>query len=257
MQRSDSLSQTEHDAPHHAAAIDPEPSDAVVVDPQTDDQSVAEETAEETSDAVEIERSQPDGVPEAADATPAVHVDDADAAGAEWDLTTKRTVLVILLIATIALIWVSRPVIPLLVVSGIVAYLLKPIVDLSERIRIPRAASTIFLFLLVLVAIILTPVLVVPILYRQLRELAAFDETVLISNLQVWLRNAYDNAENRTFFGIPIPIDDALQQIQQNINTFQPTLEQILSYVQQIIATTTNVVGSTAAISSFSSSVFT
>ncbi|MEZ4554989.1 MAG: hypothetical protein R2851_26390 [Caldilineaceae bacterium] len=49
----------------------------------------------------------------------------------------KRTVLVILLIGLIFVVWISRPILPMLVVSGIIAYLLSPIVDLGERLRLP------------------------------------------------------------------------------------------------------------------------
>lgn len=176
-------------------------------------------------------------------------VSDELTGGSRWDLSTKRIVLVLMLIAVIAIIWLSRSVISMLIVSSIIAYLLKPIVDLAERVRIPRGLSTVFLFLLVLVVIILTPVIVVPILYRQLSELAAFDEQVIVNNLNSWLLTVVENIQNATFFGFTIPYGDLLRQFQNNIDTFEPTLEQILSYVQQIIWTTTNVVGSTAAIS--------
>lgn len=175
--------------------------------------------------------------------------DAPDGDGSRWDLSTKRMVLVIMLIGLIGMIWLSRSIIPMLIVSGIIAYLLKPLVDLAERLRIPRSVTTIFLFLLVLVMIILAPVIVIPILYRQLRELAAYDEQVLVANLNNWIQTALDSIQNVTVFGFVVPVGDMFQQVQANINTFEPTLEQILSYVQQIISTTTNVVGSTAAIS--------
>lgn len=174
---------------------------------------------------------------------------DVTVGGSRWDLSTKRIVLVLLLIAIVGIIWLSRPVISLLIVSSIIAYLLKPIVDLAERVRIPRGLSTVFLFLLVLFIIILIPVIFIPILYRQLSELAAYDEQVIVNNLNTWLQTLVDNIQNATFFGFTIPYGDLLRQLQDNIDTFEPTLEQILSYVQQIISTTSSVVGSTAVIS--------
>ncbi|MEZ4611961.1 MAG: hypothetical protein R2838_17245 [Caldilineaceae bacterium] len=55
----------------------------------------------------------------------------------EWDLPTKRTVLVILLIGLIFVVWISRPILPMLVVSGIIAYLLSPIVDWANACACP------------------------------------------------------------------------------------------------------------------------
>lgn len=166
-----------------------------------------------------------------------------------WDLSTKRIVLVLLLIAIIAGIWFSRSVISMLIISSIIAYLLKPIVDVAERVRIPRGFTTVFLFLLMLLLIILTPVIIIPIIYRQLIQLAAFDEQVIVNNLNNWLQVTVTNIQNATIFGFTVPYGDLLRQLQENITTFEPTLEQILSYVQQIIWASTNVVGSTAAIS--------
>ncbi len=69
----------------------------------------------------------------------------------DWDQATKRTVVVILLIGMVIILWISRPILPMLVVSAIFAYILSPIVDLVERLRIPRSIGTIILFVLLLV----------------------------------------------------------------------------------------------------------
>ncbi|MCB0055095.1 MAG: hypothetical protein KDE24_36700, partial [Caldilinea sp.] len=45
-----------------------------------------------------------------------------------WDLSTKRTVLVIMLIAIVFVIYISRSILPMILVAGILAYLLNPLV---------------------------------------------------------------------------------------------------------------------------------
>ena len=67
-----------------------------------------------------------------------------------WDRSTKRTVLVILLVALVFIIYISRPVIPMILIAAILAYLLNPIVNAAERVRIPRAVTTIAIYLLVI-----------------------------------------------------------------------------------------------------------
>ena len=79
-----------------------------------------------------------------------------------WDASTKRTVLVILLILILIGLWLSRDVLPLLIVSAIIAYLLSPIVDFAERLRIPRGVSTLALYMLLIFGLSLLPALFAP-----------------------------------------------------------------------------------------------
>lgn len=58
-----------------------------------------------------------------------------------WDRSTKRTVLVIMLVALVFIIYLSRPIIPMVLVAAILAYLLNPVVNLGQRVRIPRRPS--------------------------------------------------------------------------------------------------------------------
>jgi predicted PurR-regulated permease PerM len=170
--------------------------------------------------------------------------------GSAWDLPTKRTVVVILLAAVVAVIWISRQVIPLLVISGIIAYIMSPMVDLLERIRIPRAVSTIALYLLLLVGLIIVPILVAPILVAQLASLS-FDVPNTAYGLWEWFIGAVTNLPNRLeILGFEVPIEGLTQQIESGARefTFIPTLAEFLGYIQQLISTATNVMSSTAAI---------
>lgn len=167
-----------------------------------------------------------------------------------WDQATKRTVVVILLIAMAGVVWISRPVIPLLVVAGVVAYFLNPVVDLAERAHIPRTISTIALYLLLAVALILTPILLAPVLGEQLASLN-FDVPSTVFRLFAWVGDAVNNLPDTVeILGFAIPLEGLTQQIEQSYQefTFIPTLAEILTYFQQLISTATNLVSSTAAI---------
>ena len=170
----------------------------------------------------------------------------------EWDLPTKRTVLVILLVAMVFVIWISRPILPMVVISAIVAYLLSPIVDLGERIRIPRSITTILLFVLLLVGIILLPVFLVPVLLRQLTSISNFDVQSTVRGVLFRVNDTiYNLPDTVSILGFDIPIDQTVIQVQEGYRQFNfiPTLAEILTYIQQLIITTTNVVGTTAFIS--------
>lgn len=177
---------------------------------------------------------------------------------AKWDTSTKRMVLGILLIAVLFIIWLSRPVIPILVFSSIVAYLLKPIVDLAERIHIPRAVTTILLFLLLVVTSIFAPIILAPVLVEQLSLLISFDRNVIVQNLVAWIEQSLANLPQEdivfTFFGdrnLTIPAGETVKQMQESLQqfTFIPTLSEILNYFQTAVGTATSVVGSATAIS--------
>ncbi|HXF61793.1 MAG TPA: AI-2E family transporter, partial [Caldilineaceae bacterium] len=171
-------------------------------------------------------------------------------ASSAWDMATKRTVVVILLVAMVGIVWISRPVIPLLVVAGVIAYFLNPVVDLCERLHIPRTISTLVLYALLLIAVILTPVLLAPVLVAQLASLN-FDVPSTAFRLFAWVGETVATLPDTIdVFGFEVPLSGITQQIEQNFQefTFVPTLAEILGYFQQLISTATNLVSSTAAL---------
>lgn len=177
---------------------------------------------------------------------------EASSASEPWDAATKRTVLVILFIGLLYALWISRAVLPLLIISAIVAYLLSPIVDLAERIRIPRSVSTVILFALLFVGISLLPALFAPAIARQLSALAAFDVQSTTRTLLLRINQAiYSLPDSISIIGFDVPIGSTVDQIQSNAVEFDfiPSLADILTYVQQLIGTTTNLLSSTAIIS--------
>ncbi len=170
----------------------------------------------------------------------------------EWDTATKRTVLIVLLIVGALIFWISRPVLPIVIVAGLVSYFLIPIVDLCERVRIPRAVSTIVLYLLFLVLLILAPVLLVPVLLSQLTEFY-FDVPKAAENTLLFLQESVaELPTNAEILGLEITFVGVVGQIQQTlaneiaVERFLPGAQQILDYINQLLSTATNVVSSTA-----------
>jgi predicted PurR-regulated permease PerM len=167
-----------------------------------------------------------------------------------WDLGTKRIVVVCLLLSGLVMLWAIRPLIPLLVIAGVIAYFLSPLVDLGERVRIPRAISTLVLYMLLIVGIVLTPILLVPVLLSQLASLN-FDVQATAIRLFSWAATSISNLPDTVeLFGFTLSLAGLTEQLEQNFRNFAfiPTLAEILGYFQQLISTATNVVGSTAII---------
>ena len=169
----------------------------------------------------------------------------------EWDAPTKRAVIFLLLLTLSIIFWISRPIMPAMIVSGIIAYLLSPVVDLGERVRIPRSISTILLFALMLVSVILVPVILIPVLVRQLISLSTFDAQSTARFLLDWFNERYNGLpETWSVLGAEIPIGESLAQLEQNYQEFDliPSVSEILTYIQQLVGTATSVVSSTAII---------
>ena len=171
-----------------------------------------------------------------------------------WDTTTKRTVLIVFLVFGALIFWLSRPVLPILIVAGLVSYFLIPVVNLFERLRIPRSVSTIVLYLLFLVLLMLAPILLVPVLLAQLTALY-FDVPTAAQNFLLFLQESVaDLPTNTKILGLDVTFEGVVGQIQQAfadeiaVERFLPGAQQILDYVNQLLSTATNVVSSTATI---------
>jgi predicted PurR-regulated permease PerM len=169
-----------------------------------------------------------------------------------WDQPTKRTAVVVLLVVGALIFWMSRPVLPVLILAFMISYLLSPIVDVLERIRVPRGLSTIVLYLLLLVVIILAPILIVPILVQQLSDLIVVDvprtTQSLVLALQAWVSDLPMEIE---IMGFEFNIEGIVEQVQGTVSgdmAFQilPSARDLLEYFNRLISTATNVVGGTA-----------
>ena len=168
-----------------------------------------------------------------------------------WDLSTKRTVLVIMLIAIIFVVYISRGILPMILVAGILAYLLNPLVNLGERLRIPRTVSTLLIYIVLIVALVLIPIIFIPALIDQLRALANFD---VPGNARAFLQWANDTIRGLpaevVVLGYVLPVGSTIAQIQESSQgtQFIPSVNDILSYIQQGLSATTTVVTSTYSI---------
>ncbi|MEJ2207527.1 MAG: AI-2E family transporter [Anaerolineae bacterium] len=81
----------------------------------------------------------------------------------EWSRTTKRLVVVGLIIVALLLLYLFRALLPPVGIAVVLAYLLKPVVDLVQRrTRLPRTLAVMLVYLVALLLISIIPVTVVP-----------------------------------------------------------------------------------------------
>mgnify|MGYP000044181685 FL=1 len=195
----------------------------------------------------EAERTMPKRDPEAS-LVAAIEAVTQPGGDSSWDLATKRTVLVIMLVAFVFVIYISRDILPLILVAGIISYLISPIVNFAERLKIPRAISTIIVYLLLLLAIIVLPIIFIPALIDQLRALANFNVPATARAVILWADQTVRGLpEEIVVFGFTVPLGEFLLQLRQNAQQIQliPSVSDMLSYIQNLLSTTTTLVGST------------
>ena len=165
-----------------------------------------------------------------------------------WDLATKRTVLVIMLIAGIYIIYISRSILPIVLSAGIISYLLSPAVNLASRLKIPRLLSSLVVYLVVLLGLLLLPIIFVPALIDQLRTLANFDVPGTARSVLNWLDATIRSLPAQiVLLGYAIPLSEFVGRLQANTQQVQfiPSVNDILNYIQNLLSTTTTVVGGT------------
>jgi predicted PurR-regulated permease PerM len=165
-----------------------------------------------------------------------------------WDLATKRTVLVIMLVGAVYVLYISRSILPMVLIATILSYLLSPIVGVAERAKIPRALSTLMIYLLVIVALVLLPIIFVPALIDQLRALGNFNASSTARAVLVWANETVQSLPAEiVVLGYAVPLSEYVSQIQSNSQQIQfiPSVNDILNYIQNFLSTTTSVMGST------------
>jgi predicted PurR-regulated permease PerM len=80
-----------------------------------------------------------------------------------WSATTRTIVGLLLFVFSLVLIYISRSVLPMMIIAALIAFLVRPlIVHMIERWRFPRTAAVVVAYLLVALVIILAPLILVP-----------------------------------------------------------------------------------------------
>lgn len=137
----------------------------------------------------------------------------------QWGKSTKRTVVVIIVVLLALVIYRFRAVIQPLVIAFLVAFILDPVVDfLTEHLPLSRGLATALIFLVLIAAllgVLAAPVTVVPSVFRAVRSLQIdfigvladigtfFEQPVEIGGYALDLGNVYEelSAMLRSFVG--------------------------------------------------------
>ena len=150
----------------------------------------------------------------------------------EWSRTTKRLVIVGLVIILLLVCYVFRDLLPPVAIALVLAYLLKPIADFAERrSKLPRTLIVIFIFLVILISFSTMVVTIVPYAMDQVRSLNL--------NLQEQTNTLID------FLSQPIQILGRTFSLQDLVGDLQSALQDLLQpFATQTITLLFNVASS-------------
>jgi HAD superfamily hydrolase (TIGR01509 family) len=145
-------------------------------------------------------------------------------ASTAWSHTTKRLIVVGLVITLLLVLYVFRALLPPIAIALVLAYILKPFADLIERrAKLPRTLSVILVFLILLLLISLIPVTVVPYAVDRI-TLLNLDVQKLTDDLITFL------SQPIVILGYSISLQDLVGDLQQALqDLLQPFATQTVT----------------------------
>ncbi|HEC34458.1 MAG TPA: AI-2E family transporter [Chloroflexi bacterium] len=131
-----------------------------------------------------------------------------------WDPATKRIVALSLLVLLVLVLYRFRGVLPPLVLSFLLAFILDPVVDFLEvRLRMSRTNATALVFALVVLTMLTAPVVATPLLVRAGRSLD-LDFTQILADVGQFV------ARPVTLFGLELDLRSVYLQLRQTLDSF-------------------------------------
>ncbi len=156
-----------------------------------------------------------------------------------WDTNLKRIVLIGVVIGGIVLFYISRSVIPNLVMAAILAYLIHPVVDRLAR-RLPRGLATILAYLAVIITLIMTPVILVPVIVQQIGTIDIRWNDIYL-DLTQWVASFPERYPAMSLFGLEIDLQPWYDYVSSSIAQMQISQP---SSGTDLVATITSALGS-------------
>lgn len=166
-----------------------------------------------------------------------------------WAIQTRRIVAVLLVAFAVYVIHIARPVLPSLIIAGLIAFILAPLVDtLRQRLRFPRAVAIVVAYLVFVLLLLLFPLIFVPALINSFADLN-IDVTQILRDTRDWLLATLTGIRTTQLAGLELDlssiVDPAIETVRElSFASFLPSLQDILSYVPRTLEATAVFVGS-------------
>jgi len=159
----------------------------------------------------------------------------------EWKTSTKYIVGIGLIIFSITVIYISRSVLPSLIIAALIAFLVKPLVDFfKNKLRFPKGLAVLFTYIIAIIIILLAPLILIPSVINAVNFFINIDYQVLINNILSWIETTLINLKESQvhLIGIPIDFDRIVDSILPGIQGVSPAITPTLPSIDVIVNST-------------------
>lgn len=129
-----------------------------------------------------------------------------------WSESTKRWVVIGLVVASSVLLYRVRSLLPPVILAALLAYLLNPAVGRLSRLRMSRTGATLITYLVVLLVVGLAVSILVPMIVQQVSSINLDLQQIYESVLRIMA--AYQTI---TIFDYSIELSDLFEQLQDSL----------------------------------------
>jgi len=174
----------------------------------------------------------------------------------DWKSPTKYIVGVGVTLLGIYILYLSRPVLPLLVVAALLAVLIRPLVSwLQQRAHLPRGLAVGMVYLVLAVIGPLFILLILPPIIDALVYVGSLDYQSLLQSGVEWLRSTLIaiKAVQLPLSGLDVYVDGVIDAVLAELATFSPVtavpqsfadiIQPLSSALMSVIHTSANLVG--------------
>lgn len=169
----------------------------------------------------------------------------ADNPATRWDTNLKRIVLIGVVIGAIALLYISRSVVPNLVMAAILAYLIHPLVNRLAR-RLPRGLATILVYLAVIIVLVMTPIIMIPVIVQQIGTIDIRWNDIFV-NLTQWVASFPQRYPAMSLFGLQIELQPWYDYVTSSVAQLQatqaPSASALVNTITSALGSATTVLG--------------
>ncbi|MDM8527666.1 AI-2E family transporter [Anaerolineales bacterium HSG24] len=182
----------------------------------------------------------------------------------QWSSTTRHIVGVGLALFWLFLLYISLPILPIIIISGLAAFLLTPIIDmLNTRLKIPRRVAVLFAYFMLILFVLLAPLILSEPAQQGFQLLQNIPYLTLVDNLITSLQTDLENVRTIQLpligrsIDLTLLIDPVLATLQEADSSdffrasisLLPSITTVIDYLQSVVTVTfgmaASVVGTT------------
>jgi predicted PurR-regulated permease PerM len=156
----------------------------------------------------------------------------------QWRTTTKYIVGVGIALFGLALLYLSRPILPSLIIAALIAFLARPLIRFFQtRLRFPRGIAVFLTYLIAVLLILLLPLILIPSILSVVQFFIDLDYQLVIGNALESTKASLEflEANGVQFLGIVINLDALVAPLIRSLEGLSPIVTPSLPSISTIL----------------------